>query len=183
MRHLILMAVMVVAVLSVSANADVEIPNVLCSVSIGDGEPVVWHPINGIPAPDDVFEFHGQRADAAGWEVTWDLYIKPDPYVDAGITVKNTTTTTQTFTFTVSSTVSHLSHLSRACALIRSSRAWALIQSSRAWASIRSSQVWALIRSSRAWALIRSSRAWAFNSWTSLERDGRVWRFIGANGF
>src|SRR5262245_17413576 len=62
-----------------------------------DGTPVLGS--DGTPIPGQS-EFSGTKTTAA-WALTWDLVGDVDPFVDGVFSVKNNTTSVQTFTFIV----------------------------------------------------------------------------------
>ncbi len=78
------------------------IPEVMCSITMGDGEPVTWPAANGRDNGDGSFSYHGQRTQADEWGMTFDITADPDPFVNAVVGVTNNSPVTQVYVFTIS---------------------------------------------------------------------------------
>ena len=96
-----LSCLLIVFLICMSAWADLVVPDLECWIRVNGDEPFIWNPAGTGNGVEDQFDYDGMTSDSGGmWSATWDITADIDPFISALLSLTNTTSATQTYTFT-----------------------------------------------------------------------------------
>jgi hypothetical protein len=93
---------LVSALLTVPAFADLGAPALMMQVWTEGSQPVIWWPA-GVPFGQGMFRYAGSYQDPDGhWTLDYDVVVKPDPFMNAAYAFTNTSGSTQLYNLVAS---------------------------------------------------------------------------------